>query len=102
MTKTTTVHLRLATLLVAVFLGSAAAIAFHSGHTGATEAQLKSACPAFAQGEITLADSVSPPGNLPLQDMFEHESGARCACMRSRTDKQSLKCGPTAAATPRR
>jgi hypothetical protein len=72
------------------------ALAFHSGHTGVTEEQLKAACPAFNAGEITLFDSVSPPGNLPMTDVFEHESGARCTCTRMRTDKHSLKCGPAA------
>jgi hypothetical protein len=74
------------------------AFAFHGGHTGVTEAQLKSACPAFNQGAVMLFDSVSPPGNLPMSDVFEHESGARCICTRQRTDKHSLRCGPTASA----
>lgn len=77
---------------------STSVAAFHGGHTGVTEAQLKAACPAFAQGAVALADSIAPPGNLPMTDVFEHESGARCICTRQRTDKHSLRCGPAAPA----
>jgi hypothetical protein len=73
--------------------------AFHGGHTGVTESQLKAACPAFGTGTVMLFDSVAPPGNLPMTDVFEHESGARCTCTRQRTDRHSLRCGPAA---PRR
>lgn len=88
--------------LFSLLLGGLAASAFHGGHTGVTEAQLKAACPAFGSGTITLVDSVAPPGNLPMTDVFEHESGARCTCIRQRTDKFSLRCGPTAAAPAKR
>lgn len=74
------------------------AAAFFDGQTGVVDKQLKAACPAFASGEIRLVDSTSPPGNMPMLDIFEHESGARCACTRSRTDVKSLRCGPTAPA----
>jgi hypothetical protein len=73
--------------------------AFFDGQTGVITAQIKNACPAFGTGEFKLSDSVSPPGNLPMIDVFEHESGARCSCTRSRTDK-SLRCGPTAPVMP--
>jgi hypothetical protein len=82
--------------VLASFLGTLAATAFHGGHTGVTEAQIRNACPAFNTGDVALIDSLSPPGNLPMTDVFEHESGARCACTRQRTDKHSLRCGPTA------
>jgi hypothetical protein len=72
------------------------AVAFHGGHTGVTEAQIRAACPAFSAGEAKLSDSISPPGNLPMTDVFEHETGARCSCSRMRTDKHTLKCGPAA------
>jgi hypothetical protein len=72
------------------------AVAFHGGHTGVTETQLKAACPAFQTGEAKLFDSLSPPGNLPMTDIFEHETGARCGCTRMRSEKHSLKCGPLA------
>jgi hypothetical protein len=98
MPRKRTTSIRTSGALVAYFLCIFAASAFHGGHTGVTETQLKNACPAFAAGEITLSDSVSPPGNLPMTDVFEHESGARCACTRMRTDRFSLRCGPTAAA----
>jgi hypothetical protein len=78
------------------------ASSFHGGHTGVSEDQLKAACPAFSRGGIELHDSVSPPGNLPMTDIFEHESGARCACTRMRTDRHTLRCGPTAGAPLRR
>jgi hypothetical protein len=71
------------------------ATAFFDGQTGVADKQLKAACPAFASGEVKLIDSVSPPGNLPMVDTFEHESGARCSCTRSRTEK-TLRCGPAA------
>jgi hypothetical protein len=96
MTRIARTYAGAAAFAVASFLCSPA-IAFHGGHTGVTEQQLKAACPAFAQGEIALSDSVSPPGSLPMTDTFEHESGARCVCTRQRTDKHSLRCGPTAA-----
>jgi hypothetical protein len=72
--------------------------AFFDGQTGVITAQIKNACPAFGTGEFKLSDSIAPPGNLPMIDVFEHESGARCSCTRSRTDK-TLRCGPTAPAT---
>jgi hypothetical protein len=100
MTRKTRSSFGAAPFVLASFLCNAA-FAFHGGHTGVTEPQLKAACPAFAQGEIALADSVSPPGNLPMTDVFEHETGARCTCTRQRTDKHSLRCGPTAG-NPRR
>jgi hypothetical protein len=71
------------------------ATAFFDGQTGVVDKQLKAACPAFASGEVKLIDSTSPPGNLPMVDVFEHESGARCSCTRSRTEK-TLRCGPAA------
>ncbi len=74
---------------------AAPAQAFFDGQTGVVSQQLRDACPAFSQGEVKLSDSIAPPGNLPMIDIFEHESGARCSCTRSRTDK-SLRCGPTA------
>jgi hypothetical protein len=74
------------------------ALAFFDGQTGAITQQIKDACPAFGSGEFKLADSVAPPGNLPMIDTFEHETGARCSCTRSRTEK-TLRCGPTAPAT---
>jgi hypothetical protein len=77
------------------------ALAFHGGHTGVTEDQLKAACPAFRTGVIDLSDSVSPPGNLPMTDVFVHESGARCSCTRQRTDVRSMRCGPMAAMSPK-
>jgi hypothetical protein len=73
--------------------------AFFDGQTGVITTQIKNACPAFGTGEFKLSDSISPPGNLPMIDVFEHETGARCSCTRSRTDK-SLRCGPTAPAAP--
>jgi hypothetical protein len=76
-------------------LVSVPAAAFFDGQTGVADKQLKAACPAFASGEVKLIDSTSPPGNLPMVDVFEHESGARCSCTRSRTDK-TLRCGPVA------
>jgi hypothetical protein len=85
-----------ASAAIALSLASPA-LAFHGGHTGVTENQLKTACPAFGTGTIALFDSISPPGNLPMTDIFEHESGARCRCTRMRTDRHSLRCGPTAA-----
>jgi hypothetical protein len=71
------------------------AFAFFDGQTGVVEKQVKAACPAFASGDVRLVDSSSPPGNMPMVDVFEHESGARCSCTRSRTEK-TLRCGPTA------
>jgi hypothetical protein len=71
------------------------ATAFFDGQTGVVDKQLKAACPAFTSGEVKLIDSTSPPGNLPMVDVFEHESGARCSCTRSRTEK-TLRCGPAA------
>jgi hypothetical protein len=98
MPRTTRTFIRISSAGIAYFLCIAGASAFHGGHTGVTETQLKSACPAFSTGAVNLFDSVSPPGNLPMTDIFEHESGARCACTRMRTDKHTLRCGPTAAA----
>jgi hypothetical protein len=72
--------------------------AFFDGQTGVITQQIKNACPAFGTGEFKLSDSTALPGNLPMIDVFEHESGARCSCTRSRTDK-TLRCGPTAPAT---
>lgn len=83
--------------VIVALLASSPTLAFHGGHTGVTEIQLKNACPAFGSGNVSLFDSIAPPGNLPLTDIFEHESGARCACTRQRTDRQSLRCGPMAA-----
>jgi hypothetical protein len=68
--------------------------AFFDGQTGVATEQIKNACPAFGAGEFKLSDSSAPPGNLPIIDIFEHESGARCSCTRSRIDK-TLRCGPT-------
>ena len=48
-------------------------------------------------GDVRPVDTSSPPGNMPMVGVFEHESGARCACTRSRTDR-TLRCGPTAPA----
>jgi hypothetical protein len=78
-----------------VALASLPAAAFFDGQTGVVDKHLKSACPAFSSGEFKLVDSTSPPGNLPMVDVFEHESGARCSCTRSRTEK-TLRCGPAA------
>jgi hypothetical protein len=88
--------------LTALLATGQQAAAFHGGLTGVTELQLKSACPAFGSGESKLADSTSPPGNLPLIDIFEHESGARCSCTRMRSDKHTLRCGPAAPVAQRR
>jgi hypothetical protein len=77
-------------VIIAVF----PAAAFHGGHTGVAAHQLKAACPAFRTGEIELADSVAPPGTLPVTDIFVHESGARCTCTRQRTEDKALRCGP--------
>ncbi len=100
MPKTTRRFVAAAASLSALLLAHST-LAFHGGHTGVTEAQLKAACPAFSAGAIELADSIAPPGNLPMTDIFEHETGARCSCTRTRTEKHSLKCGPTGL-TPRR
>lgn len=81
----------------AAVAASGPAAAFFDGQTGVIEKQLKSACPAFSAGDMRLVDSSSPPGNMPMTDIFEHESGARCACHRSRMDR-TLRCGPTAPA----
>jgi hypothetical protein len=98
MPKTRKTYFGAGCFVVAFFLCSLPAVAFHGGHTGVTETQLKNACPAFSSGAINLFDSVAPPGNLPMTDIFEHESGARCACTRNRTDRHAVRCGPTAAA----
>jgi hypothetical protein len=70
-------------------------MAFFDGQTGVVDRQLKAACPAFASGQIKLVDSLSPPGNAPIVDVFEHDSGARCSCTLSRIDR-TLRCGPSA------
>jgi hypothetical protein len=71
--------------------------AFFDGQTGVIDKQLKAACPAFSAGKYALSDSVAPPGSLPMTDIFEHETGARCLCSRSRTDR-TTRCGPTGSA----
>jgi hypothetical protein len=91
----------IAAFVAIVELAVTSANAFHSGHTGVSEANLRDACPAFRTGEIKLFDSVAPPGNLPMTDVFEHETGARCSCTRTRGDVRSLRCGPVAPATRR-
>jgi hypothetical protein len=69
---------------------AAPAAAYHDGSTGVVAEQLRAACPAFM-------DTSAPPGNMPMIDIFEHESGARCSCMRSRAAK-TMRCGPVAPA----
>jgi hypothetical protein len=74
-----------------------AAHAFFDGQTGVVTAQIKAACPAFGSGKYVLGETSSPHGNRPIIDVFEHESGARCLCSRSKTEKE-VRCGPTGAA----
>jgi hypothetical protein len=84
--------------LLACFVLVAPAVAFFDGQTGVVSKQLKNACPAFATGGYTLADTSAVQTGMILADVFEHESGARCLCSRSRTEK-TARCGPT---SPRR
>jgi hypothetical protein len=91
--------LRLTCLAFASICIASPAFAFHGGHTGVTEQNLRAACPAFGTGTFSLLSSVSPPGTSPLVDVFEHDSGARCQCTRLRTAERSLRCGPTAPQT---
>jgi hypothetical protein len=81
--------------VVLIVSGVQSSLAFFDGQTGVIERQLKAACPAFASGGIKLVDSTSPPGNMPIVDVFEHDSGARCSCTLSRIDR-NLRCGPSA------
>ena len=87
----------IAALAAGALLLCANASAFFDGQTGTVEKQVKAACPAYASGDVRLVDTSSPPGNMPMVDIFEHESGARCSCTRSRSDR-TLRCGPTAPA----
>jgi hypothetical protein len=100
MPRKRTTSIRAFGFVLASFLCTLPAFAFHGGHTGVSEMQIKNACPAFSFGAVSLVDSVSPPGNLPMTDVFEHESGARCTCTRQRSDRFSARCGP-AASVPR-
>ncbi|MGL4636053.1 MAG: hypothetical protein ACRCWF_08740 [Beijerinckiaceae bacterium] len=87
--------MRVAALVMSFCLINFPGFAFFDGQTGIVVKQLKDACPAFASGEYKLANSTSGQNNLILTDIFEHESGARCLCSRSKTDK-TARCGPTA------
>jgi hypothetical protein len=90
----------MAAAIVAALTGltaAAPAAAYHDGSTGVVAEQLRAACPAFTSGEVRLMDTSAPPGNMPMIDIFEHESGARCSCMRSRAAK-TMRCGPVAPA----
>jgi hypothetical protein len=73
---------------------------FSSGQTGAAEDQLKAACPAFASGQYKLVATNASQSNFILSDVFEHETGARCACSRDKTvrgkNDQAMRCGPAA------
>jgi hypothetical protein len=84
--------------LVGLFFAISPAAAFFNGQTGVVSKQLKNACPAFASGDYTLADTSAVQTGMILADIFEHESGARCMCSRSKSEKNA-RCGPTA---PRR
>jgi hypothetical protein len=83
---------------VAIVFGLAASPswAFFDGQTGIITKQLKDACPAFSSGDYKLVSTTSGQATAVLADVFEHESGARCLCSRTKTDK-SAKCGPTSA-----
>jgi uncharacterized Fe-S center protein len=68
---------------------------FSGGQTGASEEMLKAACPAFAHGKYQLVVTSANQTNVAAADIFEHETGARCACTRNTAEK-SFRCGPAA------